>query len=150
MTEVHIIGRCCADLPNHSHLTEGATDHIGEKPHTSSPSLRCNPGVLKDFLGRVTLEGVDNKAPAYQLLGRVGHLVPVRRVELEETGEDLIEELLLVVGAAAEWGVATEEDVHDHTNRPNINLKIITLLLLLALFDGGYHDLELIFHFYCS
>ena len=38
LTEVHIIGRCCADLPNHSHLTEGATDHIGEKPHTSSPS----------------------------------------------------------------------------------------------------------------
>ena len=106
--------------------------------------------MLKDFLGRVTLEGVDNKAPAYQLLGRVGHLVPVRRVELEETGEDLIEELLLVVGAAAEWGVATEEDVHDHTNRPNINLKSITLLLLLVLIDGIYHDLEIIFHFYCS
>ena len=109
LTEVHIIGRCCADLPNHSHLTEGATDHIREKPHTLSSdptyrvpisSLRCNPGVLKDFLGRVTLEGVDNKAPAYQLLGRVGHIVPVGRIKLKETGEDLIKELLLVVGAA--------------------------------------------------
>ena len=87
--------------------------------------------MLQDFLGRVALKGVDNKAPADQLLGRVGHLIPVRRVELEETGEDLIEELLLVVGAAGEWGVATEEDVHDHTNRPNVNLKCKTSLVCI-------------------
>ena len=89
--------------------------------------------MLKDFLGGVTLEGVDNKAPADQLLGRVGHLVPVGRVELEETGEDLIEELLLVVGAAGEWGIATEEDVHDHTNRPNVDLKSKTSLVFIHL-----------------
>ena len=64
--------------------------------------------MLKDFLGRVSLEWVDDKAPADQLLGRVGHLIPIGRVELEEAGEDLVKELLLVVRAAGEGGVAAE------------------------------------------
>ena len=143
LTEVHI-GRCCADTPNHSHLTEeGGTDHIGKKPHiilwpcqrVASPvsSLCCNPGVLKDLLGWVTLEGVDDKAPANQLLSRIGHLVPVWRVELEKTREDLVEELLLVVGATGEGGIAAEEDVHDHTNRPDVNLKSNFLSVCLSL-----------------
>ena len=96
-------------------------------------SLGSNPGMLKYLLGRIPLQRVNHQTPAYQLLGRVGHLVPVGRVELEETGEDLIEELLLVVGAAGEWGIATEEDVHDHTNRPNVDLKSKTSLVFIHL-----------------
>ena len=139
LTEVHI-GRCCAaDPSNHSHLTEGATItfwreatyHSLTPPDSSISSLCCNPGVLKDFLCRVALEGVDDKAPADQLLSRVGHFIPVGWVELKKTREDLVKELLLVVGPAGEWGVATEEDVHDHTNRPDINLKYIILLVCI-------------------
>ena len=69
------------------------------------------------------MERVDDKAPTDQLLGRISHLVPIGRVELKETREDLVEELLLVVGAAGEGGVATQEDVHYYSNRPNVDLK---------------------------
>ena len=96
-----------------------------ERRHISftDPSLGCNPWVLKDFLGGVTLERVDYKTPTDQLLGRISHLVPIGRVELKETREDLVEELLLVVGSAGEGGVATQEDVHYNSNRPNVDLK---------------------------
>ena len=106
-----------------------------ERRHISftDPSLGCNPWVLKDFLGGVPLERVDYKAPTNQLLGRISHLVPIGRVELKETREDLVEELLLVVGAAGEGGIAAEEDVHDHTNRPDVNLKSNFLSVSLSL-----------------
>ena len=86
-------------------------------------SLGSNPGMLKYLLGRIPLQRVNHQTPAYQLLGGVGHLVPVGGVELKETREDLVEELLLVVGAAGEGGVATQEDVHYNSNRPNVDLK---------------------------
>ena len=57
-----------------------------------------NPGMLENLVGGVALKGIDLKHPGYQLLGRVGDLVPVRGVELEESAQNLIKQLLLVVG----------------------------------------------------
>ena len=79
-----------------------------ESPPITMSSLGSNPGMLKYLLGRIPLQRVNHQTPAYQLLGRVGHLVPVRGVELEEAREDLVEEFFLVVGATGEGGVAAE------------------------------------------
>ena len=57
-----------------------------------------NPGMLENLVGGVALKGIDLKHPGYQLLGRVGDLVPVRGVELKESAQNLIKQLLLVVG----------------------------------------------------
>ena len=84
------------------------------------------PGVLQNLLGRVALQGVHHQAPGDQLLGGVGDVVPVGGVELEQSGQDLVEQLLLVVGPAGEGRVAAEEDVQDNAHRPHINLEINT------------------------
>ena len=97
--------------------------------------LGQDPGVLEDLLGAVPLEGVHHEAPGDELLGGVGDVVPVGAVELEEPGQDLVEELLLVVGAAGEGRVAAEQDVHDHTDRPHVHLnraEVISIVIAIA------------------
>ena len=79
-----------------------------EGPPITMSSLGSNPGMLKYLLGRIPLQRVNHQTPAYQLLGGVGHLVPVGRVELKEAREDLVEEFFLVVGATGEGRVAAE------------------------------------------
>ena len=91
--------------------------------------------MLEDLLGAVPLEGIDHQAPGDELLGGVGDVVPVGAVELEEPGQDLVEELLLVVGAAGEGRVAAEQDVHDHTDRPDVHLhrhEVVTVRVAIA------------------
>ena len=82
--------------------------------------------MLQDLLGGVALQGVHHQAPGDQLLGGVGDVIPVGGVELEQSGQDLVEQLLLVVGPAGEGRVAAEEDVQDNAHRPHVNLEINT------------------------
>ena len=82
--------------------------------------------MLHDLVGRVPLQRVYLQHPRDQLLGRVTDFVPVRRIELENSAQDLIEELLLVVGAGGEGWIADQEDVHDDPGGPDVDLDPVS------------------------
>ena len=93
--------------------------------HRASLRRHFDPGMLQDLVGRVTLQRVDLQHPRNQLFSRIGDLVPVRRVKLEQSAQDLIEQFLLVVGSRRERGVADEQDVHDDTGGPDVDLDSV-------------------------
>jgi len=82
--------------------------------------------MLHNLVGRVPLQRVNLQHPRDQLLGRVTDFVPVRRIELKNSTQDLIEELLLVVGTRGEGWVADQEDVHDDPGGPDVDLNPVS------------------------
>ena len=82
--------------------------------------------MLEDFVGRISLKRIDLEHPRDQLLGRVGDVVPVRRVELEQTAQNLIEKLFLLIRARRERRISHKQDVHDDPGGPDVNLDPVT------------------------
>lgn len=67
--------------------------------------------------------GVQDEHASYQVLGVVGHVVPIFAIELEFSCDDLSKELLLA--ASHKWQVTRKQKVDDATDAPHVGLLVI-------------------------
>ena len=84
--------------------------------------------MLQYFVCRISLQWIDLQHPRNQFFCRIRNVVPIWRVEFEETAQDLIEQLLLIIRSGREGWEADQQNVHYDTGGPDVHFHAIASL----------------------
>lgn len=95
-----------------------------------------NPGMLECELAGVALSGVHADQVRYEILGRLGDVVPIGAVEFVFALHNLRKQIIVVTVLVVEGRITAQQNVGYHADRPNVHCLSVAALGLFVFFMG--------------